>query len=314
MRPDGGRYNVRTPANGNLMTAAPPAPSPPHPVRHRVLVVEDNVVNQQLVLAMLARAGFVAEVAADGQQALERLRASAFDAVLMDLQMPVMDGLQATREIRRPGSGVLDPAIPVIAVTANAFAEDRARSFEAGMNDFLTKPLDPRRLLEALERCAPPRRAPTLATTGACAELPVVAVPSGDAGASPPPGIPADLEAVEVLDRAGLLERAMDDAELAGDLLDAFVHEYPAMRQALREAIGRADPVAIINLAHTVKGAAANVGALRVCLVATRLEQQAAAEAPTRPGEHFLELDRHLVEFERAVATLRAVGGPGLAP
>jgi HPt (histidine-containing phosphotransfer) domain-containing protein len=142
----------------------------------------------------------------------------------------------------------------------------------------------------------------------------VVVLPDEDAETPPHAGTPADLEAVDVLDRAGLMERAMDDAELARDLLDAFVHEYPAMRQALREAIGRADPLAIMNLAHTVKGAAANVGALRVCLVATRLEQQAAAEAPTRLGDRFLELDRHLVEFERAVAVLRAAGGPGLAP
>jgi CheY-like chemotaxis protein/HPt (histidine-containing phosphotransfer) domain-containing protein len=293
------------------MTAAPAAPFQPHPGRNRVLVVEDNVVNQQLVLAMLSRAGFVAEVAADGQQALELLRAQPFDVVLMDLQMPVMDGLQATREIRRRGSGVLDPAIPVIAVTANAFAEDRARSFESGMNDFLTKPLDPRRLLEALARWAPSRPHPARTALPASGDVQVVALPEDDAESAPPSGLPADLEAVAVLDRVGLLERAMDDADLAGDLLDAFVHEYPAMRQALRDAIGRADPLAILNLAHTLKGAAANVGALRVCLVATRLEHEAAADAPTRLGDRFLELDRHLVEFERAVAALRAAGGPG---
>jgi two-component system, sensor histidine kinase and response regulator len=296
------------------MSAAPPASFQPDPGRTRVLVVEDNVVNQQLVLAMLSRAGIDAEVAEHGGEALERLRTLTFDAVLMDLQMPVMDGLQATREIRRTGSGVLDPDIPVIAVTANAFAEDRARSFEAGMNDFLTKPLDPRRLLEALARWLPMPPVPSVRSAAAGADRPVVPLPDLDAAYSTPSVSCADLEAVEVLDRVGLMERAMNDEELACDLLDAFVHEYPAMRQALREAIGRADPVAILNLAHTVKGAAANVGALRVCLAATRLEQQATEEPPTRHGDRFLELDRHLVEFERAVAALRTAGRPGLAP
>jgi len=160
MRAAGGRYSVRTPANGNPMTAAPPASCQPDPHCTRVLVVEDNAVNQPLVLAMLSRAGIAAEVAAHGGEALELLRTREFDAVLMDLQMPVMDGLQATLEIRRTGSGVLDPHIPVIAVTANAFAEDRSRSSEAGINDFLTKLLDPGRLLEALARWLPMRPAP----------------------------------------------------------------------------------------------------------------------------------------------------------
>ncbi len=314
MRALAGRYSIRTPATGSPMPAAPPAPLQTDPGRTRVLVVEDNVVNQQLALAMLERAGIVAEVAADGEAALELLRTRDFDAVLMDLQTPVMDGLQATREIRRAGSGVLRPDIPVIAVTANAFAEDRARSFEAGMNDFLTKPLEPRRLLEALARWLPRPPPPAAAARPRPADLPVVALPEVYVESTSSSGPSADLEAVDVLDRAGLLERAMHNAGLARDLLDAFVHEYPAMRQGLRDAIGRADPVAVLNLAHTLKGAAANVGALRVCLVATRLEQQAAAEPATRLGERFLALDRHLVEFERAVARLRVAGGPGLAP
>ena len=135
----------------NASVQASPLPEAASP---RVLVVEDNVVNQQLVLVMLARAGYVAEVAADGREALALLRARRFDLVLMDLQMPVMDGLQATRELRRSGSGVLDPAVPVIALTANAFAEDRARAFASGMNDFLAKPFK-MGVLEALLRKTP---------------------------------------------------------------------------------------------------------------------------------------------------------------
>ena len=271
----------------NASVQASPLPEAASP---RVLVVEDNVVNQQLVLVMLARAGYVAEVAADGREALALLRARRFDLVLMDLQMPVMDGLQATRELRRSGSGVLDPAVPVIALTANAFAEDRARAFASGMNDFLTKPVDPRRLLETLGKWLRPARA-----TAAAPAVAAAARPSSEALIDEPP----------VLDRTGLLERAMDDAALAADLLEAFLHEYPALRDALRAALAGADLIAITNVAHTVKGAAANVGAQRVALAASRLERQAAVDPPEQLGERFLELDRHLAEFERVVAATR---------
>jgi len=290
------RYSVRTTVKGNPMTAASTAAST-HPDSGcaRVLVVEDNVINQQLVLAMLARAGFVAEVAMDGREALALLRIHPFDLVLMDLQTPLMDGLQAMRELRSGDSGVLDPRIPVIALTASAFAEDRARSLAAGMNDLLTKPLDPRRLLETLARWLPARPAVAVLPEGATSDA------------------PAEPGNLQILDRLGLLDRMMDDAELSSEVLGLFVHEYPAMREALRSAIDCADPVAILNLTHTLKGAAANVGALRVCEVATRLEQQAADGAAARLGDLFLELDRHLVEFERVVAALRCAGAGGFA-
>lgn len=264
----------------------------------RVLVVEDNVVNQQLVLVMLARAGYLAEVAADGREALALLRARHFDLVLMDLQMPVMDGLQATRELRRPGSGALDPAVPVIALTANAFAEDRARAFASGMNDFLTKPVDPRRLLETLGKWLRSTRVAATAAVAAAA-----ARPQTEAG----------LDELPVLDRAGLLERAMDDAALAADLLEAFLYEYPALRDALRAALAGADLIAIANVAHTIKGAAANVGAQRVALAASRLERRATLDPPEQLGERFLELDRHLAEFERVVAATRRSIAAGAA-
>ncbi len=284
----------------NASVQASPLPEAASP---RVLVVEDNVVNQQLVLVMLARAGYVAEVAADGREALALLRARRFDLVLMDLQMPVMDGLQATRELRRSGSGVLDPAVPVIALTANAFAEDRARAFASGMNDFLTKPVEPRRLLETLGKWLRPESvAATAAPATTAARLP--AGSEGGTGSGTETEI--DPDAGPVLDRTGLLERAMDDAALAADLLEAFLHEYPALRDALRAALAGADLIAITNVAHTIKGAAANVGAQRVALAASRLERQAAVDPPERLGERFLELDRHLAEFERIVAAARS--------
>ena len=108
----------------------------------RVLLVEDNFVNQRVALYMLGKLGHRADLANDGREALARLARERYDLVLMDCQMPEMDGFEATRAIRDPASAVLDHQVPIIAMTANAFPEDRARSLESGMSDFLSKPVD----------------------------------------------------------------------------------------------------------------------------------------------------------------------------
>jgi CheY-like chemotaxis protein len=107
----------------------------------RILVVEDNLVNQRVAQHMLLRLGHAVDLAQNGREALERLSTDQYDLVLMDCQMPEMDGLEATTHIRRPDSAVLDHEIPIIAMTANAFDEDRERCLAAGMNDFLSKPV-----------------------------------------------------------------------------------------------------------------------------------------------------------------------------
>ncbi len=125
----------------------------------RVLVVEDDAVNRELVEALLAVAGLVHESAANGVEALERARRSRYDLVLMDVQMPSMNGLDATRGLRRlPGC----ETVPVIALTANAFAQDRDRCLAAGMDDFVPKPIEPKLLFETLLRwLRSPARTPT---------------------------------------------------------------------------------------------------------------------------------------------------------
>ena len=118
----------------------------------RLLLVEDNFVNQRVALYMLAKLGFEVDVARNGVEAIERLSARRYQVVLMDCQMPDMDGFEATRLIRDPRSAVLDHEVPVIAMTANAFPEDRARSIACGMNDFLSKPVDQLTLSAMIEK------------------------------------------------------------------------------------------------------------------------------------------------------------------
>lgn len=115
-----------------------------------VLVVEDNEVNQKLVVKMIEKVGFDVDLAFNGQEAVRKLETSRFDLVLMNIQMPLMDGYEATRLIRDPNSNVLNHAIPIVALTANIVSGDRERCLAAGMNDYITKPVQAEELLAVI--------------------------------------------------------------------------------------------------------------------------------------------------------------------
>jgi PAS domain S-box-containing protein len=142
--------SVRPPPPSALQTGA--ADQPRQKAGGSVLVVEDNAVNQLLIKKLLERLGFRTEIAVDGAEAIEALRRRTYDVVLMDCQMPIMDGLEATRRIRDARAGVIDGGVPIIAVTANAMPNDRALCLAAGMTDYLSKPVNPKDLYAALER------------------------------------------------------------------------------------------------------------------------------------------------------------------
>jgi signal transduction histidine kinase/CheY-like chemotaxis protein len=139
---------------GAPLEAAAPTPQavPSSPQRTRLLLVEDNFVNQRVALYMLAKLGYEVDVAQHGREAIDRLSKARYHLVLMDCQMPEMDGFETTRLIRDPASRVLNHEVPIVAMTANAFPEDRARSMASGMNDFLSKPVDPATLAAMLEK------------------------------------------------------------------------------------------------------------------------------------------------------------------
>jgi CheY-like chemotaxis protein len=128
----------------------------PVPWQGHVLIAEDDLVNQTIVGAMVSQAGYAVTVSGDGQGTLRAFAAQHVDVVLMDWQMPDMDGLEVTRQLRSGAAGPRGLVVPIIALTANAFAEDRAACLAAGMNDFLTKPVVAADLLDALARWTQP--------------------------------------------------------------------------------------------------------------------------------------------------------------
>jgi len=118
----------------------------------RILIVEDNIINQKLALRIIEKFGFRVDAAANGREALSALESFKYDVVLMDVQMPEMDGFEATKIIRNPQSNVIDHEIPIIAMTAHAMKGDRKRCIDAGMNDYVSKPIKPQELLKAIEK------------------------------------------------------------------------------------------------------------------------------------------------------------------
>jgi two-component system, sensor histidine kinase and response regulator len=120
----------------------------------RLLIAEDNIINQKVVLNYIKKLGYRADAVANGQEAIEALELAPYDLVLMDIQMPKMDGYKATKKIRDKKSKVLNPKIPIIALTAHAMAGDRNKCIEAGMDDYLTKPINPKQLFGKIEKWA----------------------------------------------------------------------------------------------------------------------------------------------------------------
>jgi PAS domain S-box-containing protein len=235
----------------------------------RILLAEDNVTNQQVALGILGKLGLVADAVADGVEALAALGRVPYDLVLMDVQMPEMDGLEATRQIRDPGSAVLRHDVPIIAMTAHAMQGDRERCLDAGMDDYVTKPISPQALAEAIDRWLP-RDLPEPAREVAAA---AGAVPSSSAEAV---STPAD-EGEAVFDEAGLMARVMGDPDLARIVVDSFLDETPGLIVALRDGLTAGDGGTVRREAHTIKGASANVGGDVLRGVAQAIESSADA-------------------------------------
>ena len=218
----------------------------------RILLVEDNITNQKVALGMLHKFGLHADAVANGVESLKALESIAYDLVLMDVQMPIMDGFEATRHIRHPQSVVLNRDIPIIAMTANAMQGDRERCLEAGMNDYLSKPIEVHALMDTLERW--------LAKDVKVEQSPIIKAQE-------------KLEHVPIFDRAAMMERMMDDDDLAHIVIESFLGDIPLQIEALKKYIESGDVQSAERQAHTIKGASANLGGEALRSVAFEMEK-----------------------------------------
>ncbi len=219
------------------------AVKPPRPLR--LLVAEDNAVNQKLIVRLLEKEGHAVVLAHNGREALEALDREAFDLVLMDVQMPVMGGFEAVGRIRASECARGGRRLPIIALTAHAMKGDRERCLEAGMDDYVTKPVQSKELFRVMAE---------LISSSSPAPAPR---PSAD---GPP------------FDEAVLMEQVGGDAELMREIVDLFLADAPRLLDELRAAVAAGDAGLLKRAAHTIKGSASNFGAREVVEVAAALE------------------------------------------
>jgi PAS domain S-box-containing protein len=239
--------------------------------RNRILLAEDNLVNQKVAVRLLEKLSYRVDVVADGRAAVAAWQAGTFDLILMDCQMPQMDGYAATREIRKLEDG--KRRIPIVALTAHAMKGDEEKCRAAGMDDYLTKPIDRIKLETCLDR-----RLPSTGSTGTMLAInePSIAAESAtktEARGGRPEGSPGQPHAL--LDWQELLESVDGDAGFARNLVEAFTSTGNRELASIAAALGTGNAATIRESAHTLKSASANVRAVAASATAARLEAAA---------------------------------------
>jgi PAS domain S-box-containing protein len=253
----------------------------------RLLVADDNEVNRQVAVELLHALGLVADVASNGQEAVDKVRDGGYDLVLMDMQMPVLDGLAATRAIR-----ALPDPVPVLAMTANASLEDRDACLAAGMNDFITKPVGMAQLGTVLSRWLPEDG------------LPMSEAPPGQADTCAPPV----MAAFGHLDVAGVLPTFRNRSDKYRRLAELFASRHQQDGAAIAGLVSRGDSEGMRTLAHSLKGAAGAVGAKGVEVAAAALITALRSDAASSAG--IPDLARRLQdELALALADIARLSG-----
>jgi two-component system sensor histidine kinase/response regulator len=250
--------------------------------KRRILVAEDNTVNQKVAVRTLEKLGYRADVVKDGREAVSAWERGQYDLILMDCEMPVLDGYEATRQIRAQETG--EQHIPIVALTAHAIKGSELKCRAAGMDDYITKPVARERLEACLEHFL----------SGAISPREVVSPTQTAAPTAACEGAPVDLDALRVL--------ADGDLEFARELMNSFIEGATSAVREIEQALERADSRSLVGHAHTLKGSGATIQAAAVSLAAGRLE--AAARSGEQNSLVPLVTELH-EEVTRAVEYLR---------
>jgi CheY-like chemotaxis protein len=247
---------------------------------YHMLLAEDNLVNQRLVVRALEKRGHTVVVAKDGIEALAALEKGSFDLILMDVQMPEMDGLEATIAIRE-GEKTTGAHIPIIAMTAYAMKGDRERCLEAGMDSYIAKPIKVKELYQVIEESL-----------------------SGPADLEEDPLKEQTID--DLIDKTEVMERVGGDMELLAEMAELFVKDYPRLLSEIQSSIEHGDSATLERSAHTLKGSVGNFAAASAVEAAFRLEKMGRDGDISYANEAYVVLER---EVDRLGPALHALIG-----
>jgi len=248
--------------------------------KSRILLAEDNATNQLVIRKMLEKLRYNADIASDGREAIDALLRIHYDLVLMDCQMPVMDGYAATRMIRENETG--ERHIPIIAMTANALQGDREKCIEAGMDDYISKPIDLRLLSSLLAKWIPhPDDDLEMLEVAMVTDIP---------------------QTLPVFDRASFMSRISNDGEFARQIIETFLEDVPLQLEALARAIDAGSVDKAANFAHRMKGASANLGCEALRETAGDMEAAGRAGDMDAVRELFPDLQKKFEDVRQALS------------
>ncbi|MBF0553977.1 MAG: PAS domain S-box protein [Nitrospirae bacterium] len=248
---------------------------------YKILLAEDNIVNQELAIGLIEKNGHSVSVACTGTEAIAALAKNRFDVVLMDVEMPQMNGLEATRYIRNSKSGDFNPNIPIIAMTANAFQDDKERCLNAGMNDYISKPISVVQLLEVIER--------TMDGVSVQGEAPPAAISKND-----------------IFDKDGLFDR-LDDEVFIRKICAIFRDDAAVQMDKLKNALAADNAAEVELVAHTIKGMAANLSGIRTKNEAMRMEMAARKLDLSQAHSIYPQLEKEINALLAAISNSQLI-------
>jgi len=270
----------------------------------RLLLAEDNITNQQVALGMLKKLGLRVDAVANGLEAVKALESIPYDLILMDVQMPEMDGFEATRTIRNwqmePEADAGDHVsalrkrashIPIVAMTAYAMEGDRDKCLAVGMNDYVSKPLSPTALVEALNKWLPKDAASTEGATGPSDHPTPASYDDAEAENAGPP----------VFDREDMINRLMGDEKLGQAVTARFLEDLPRQVGELKTYLEKGEAESVQRQVHSIKGASANIGGKALYVVAFEMEKAASAGDLETVKNRLADMEKQVDQLKRAI-------------